>query len=847
MAAFANIIDRLRPEKKKGRTSKPEMSQAKNHIQSAYWIGPGQACVLLARNWKKNDTPPIRLHAAGLRMKHLRHMEPEEIGRFTGYYEDGDQIIFCLNPQRYPQIDFDNDPVRAAGPFNDWGRTEDAASFNLSKASTRTGKPLYKVAIPRARVVAAGKQMTFKFVTQSWHWLTPLRCAANLIEDKTGNLNYGLNVSRSGQHAFVFEVDGGRGMDQAAQVSWLKESPQPVIPGLFFYDLKSEEPCGPTIDTKGDTIIRLFAPRATRVCVEVDESSEFKSPQRLELDLAHDQVTWSITLEGNFHGWYYRLFVDGPDDGVSTRFDFERPLLDPWAKATVGPEGPGIILDPAKSQPVTKRYTPPAWQDLSILECHVRDLVRYAPIDLSEKERLGFAGVTRFVKEKDGYLTTLGVNTLEFQPIQQFDSTKAEEYHWGYMTNNYFAPCAWYGTKPTKGSQNAEFQEMVEACHEQDLTVIIDVVYNHLGEPPNLLFIDKAYYFHLNKDGHLMNWSGCGNVLRAESAMSLQLITESLVHLVETYDVDGFRFDLAELITIEVLKQIGDALRAVKPSIILIAEPWSFRGGIQWDTRMAGYAFWNDGFREFTREYVKGHSKPDTLRYFAKGCIDHMAAWPSQSINYVESHDDRTWLDDITENEDGNGQQPTHNDILRSHMMAALLYTSIGLPMLSCGQDFMRSKQGIHNTYLRGDLNALDYQRIYDFGHTHEYFKHWIAFRASKWGTILRLKENPDEGYLRVFTAENSQLSAAALLFNADRALGGKQVLLALNPHFHEARIHLYDVDCEGWLPIADIWNFNLNGIMDERMNRQERNLYLGDMSLGLWVRESPLASPSVS
>jgi pullulanase/glycogen debranching enzyme len=812
------------------------MSAIKNHIHAAYWIRPGQGCVLLAHNWIKNETPPIHLQADGLKIENLRHMPAEEIARFTGYYEEDKHIIFCLNPLRYPHVDFDHDPVRVAGPFNDWGASEDAAEFNLRSTETPTGAPLYKVAIPRSRVVAVGKQMTFKFVTQSWHWLTPLRCAANLVEDKTGNLNYGLNVSRSGQHAFIFEVQGGRGMDQAAQIAWQDEAAQPILPGLFFYDLVSEKPCGPTI-VAGDTTIRIFAPRATRVAVEVDESVDFEQPQRLELELAADQVSWETTLTGNYHGWYYRLFVDGPDDGRTTNFDYRKPLLDPWARATVGPEGPGIILDSAQSKPVGQRFEPPAAQDLSILECHVRDLVLHAPVKLTEQERCGFAGVTKWVQQADNYLATLGVNTLEFQPIQQFDSTTRDEYHWGYMTNNYFAPCAWYGTAPEQASQNREFQEMVAACHAKDLSVIVDVVYNHLGEPPNLLFIDKAYYFHLSGDGHLMNWSGCGNVLRAESAMSLRLIIESLTHLVEAYDVDGFRFDLAELMSIEVLKQIGDALRAIKPSIVLIAEPWSFRGSIQWDTRMAGFAYWNDGFREFVPEYVKGHSNPGALSYFVKGCTDQMSAWPAQSINYVESHDDRTWLDNITENHDFNGAHPAHNDLLRSHMMAALLYTSLGVPMLSSGQDFMRSKGGIHNSYQMGELNALNYDRVQDFSHTHEYFKSWIAFRNSDWGQILRLEKNPDAGYLRVFTCDNSEHSSAALLFNADSGLGSQQVLLALNPHSEDCRIHLYDVAGDGWLPIADIWNFDATGITDERLNRPERNIYLGPMSLGLWVR----------
>jgi pullulanase/glycogen debranching enzyme len=813
------------------------MSSSQHHIQAAYWIRPGQACVLLSRNWKRNTLPPITLQGKDLQLQNLRPMDPEEIGRFTGYYESQDSIIFCLNPERYPHIDFDQDPVRAAGPFNDWGRSADAASYELTEASPPNGKPFYQVKVPRHQVVKAGKKMTFKFVTRSWHWLTPLRCAANLAEDKSGNLNYVLNVSRSGRHAFTFDLKSGRGMDQAAQVVWNAETPTPIRPGLFFYDLESRYKCGLTFANDAATF-RLFAPRATRVCIEIFQTLENPQPQRYDLSLSNDQVTWEVAVSGYLHGWFYRYFIDGPDDGCTTHFDFTQAVLDPYAQATAGPEGPGIILDPQKTAKPNPPHDPPPWQDLSILECHVRDLTQKAPIELNETERLGFAGVTRLLEQDASYVRTLGVNTLEFQPIQQFDSTDRDTYHWGYMTNAYFAPCAWYGTAPSKASQNHEFSEMVRTCHDQDLSVIIDVVYNHVGEPPNLLYIDKAYYFHLDETGEHINWSGCGNTLRAESAMARRLIIESLCHLVETYGVDGFRFDLAELISIEVLKEIGDALRTLKPSIILIAEPWSFRGSIQWDTRMAGYSFWNDGFREFAREYVLGHSNGGALAYYAKGCLDHMAAWPSQSINYVESHDDRCWLDQITEHSDHNGTHPTHNDILRSHMMAALLYTSIGIPLLSCGQDFMRSKGGLNNTYQRGDVNALNYQRIQSYGRTHDYFKQWIAFRQSALAKVLRLNQNPGEAYLRCFNCDQSDASATALLFNADRSQGSTQILLALNPHFEAHKIHLYDVDGDHWRALADIENFNVHGILDERLQRDERSIYLGPMNLGLWVRQ---------
>ncbi len=812
------------------------MEPTDRHIIAAYWTRPGAGCVLLARDWKASTLPPLKVRGKGLKIRNLRPMDGEAMARFTGYHERGGRIEFCLDPRRFPHVDFDHDPVRVAGPFNDWGRADDAKDFEMRRRQTGDG-PLLGVSVDRERVVTAGKRMTFKFVTRSWHWLTPLRCAPNFVEDKTGNPNYALNPAQTGRHAFVFDVGKKRGMDQAATVAWDDEQEHLIEPGLGFYDLATGAPLGSCIEN-GDTVFRLFAPRATRVRLEVFDDLENPSPQRFDLELMEDQLTWEVVLRGNLHGWYYRYFVDGPDDGRTTNFDFTQPLLDPWARAVTGPVGPAIVFDPARAGIPGARHQPPRWEDLAILECHVRDLVARAPVDLTGAERRGFRGVTRFLADPTCYLHNLGVNTLEFQPVQQFDSTGADDYHWGYMTNNYFAPCAWYGTEPAAGSQNAEFREMVAACHEHGLSVLVDVVYNHVGEPPNLLFIDKAYYFHVDHGGGLINWSGTGNVLRAESAMALRLIIDSLVHLVEAYDVDGFRFDLAELLGIEALKRIGDALRAVKPSVVLVAEPWSFRGSIQWDSRMAGFAFWNDGFREFLKEYVRGHGNADGLYYFVKGSLDHMAAWPSQSVNYVESHDDRTWIDDITENADHNGEHPAHNDVLRTHIMAALLYTSVGIPLIACGQDFLRSKRGVRNTYQDADLNALDYHRIEHFGQTHFYFRQWIAFRRSEWGKVLRLDENPGPGYLRVFKCENGDRSAAALLFNADLALGPRQILLALNPHFDEARIHLHDTEGDGWQELADVHNFNFDGIMNGRLDLEGRDLNIGPMDLGLWVRE---------
>ena len=145
----------------------------------------------------------------------------------------------------------------------------------------------------------------------------------------------------------------------------------------------------------------------------------------------------------------------------------------------------------------------------------------------------------------------------------------------------------------------------MQAFHEAGIAVIMDVVYN-VGEPNHLLFIDKYYYFNLDDSNDLMNWSGCGNDLRCDTPMGRRLIIDSLKHLVQAFGVDGFRFDLAELIGVDVLREIETELKKVKPEIIMIAEPWSFRGHIQDALKASGYASWNDGFREGMVKYVRG-------------------------------------------------------------------------------------------------------------------------------------------------------------------------------------------------------------------------------------------------
>jgi pullulanase/glycogen debranching enzyme len=817
------------------------MASEKPEVAQAYWLGPRAGCVLLSRNWEEARPPTLALDSGPLRLGQVRPARPDFIGRFCGYYgRDDGCVVFCQEAERHPQIDFAKNPVQVAGPFNHWGAEGPAEQWRLRPRPLPGGGVLWECAVPWDRLRPGPDGVGFKFVSADWHWLIVLLYAPNAVYDKDGNANYRLEPQRSGRHAFLFEVEGGRGLDGRHRIGLDEPGSRkrPLItPGLTFFDLATDRPLGARLEAGGSgipprgakaeaTVFRLFAPRATSVAVEVFADPAAPRSQTHAMRLLEDELTWEARVPGNLHGWFYYLRVDGG-----------RRLLDPWALATVGPAGPGIVIDrdALPRRPAEGGFKPPFWHDLIVLEGHLRDLLARAPLALTAGERLGFRGLTKWIAQDGSYLRDLGVNALELLPVAQSATPKRADYDWGYMPVNFFSPSAHYAGEPGRASQIEELRDLVAECHRRGLAVILDVVYNHVGEPAALRFIDKLYYFQVADGGGLANWSGCGNTLRAGSAMAKRLIIDSLVHLVETFDIDGFRFDLAELLTVEVLREVELALKAIKPSIILIAEPWSFRGSIAWRLRAIGCSFWNDGFRDFVAHYVRGRGDAEGLRYFMKGSLDHLSAWPAQSVNYVESHDDRCWLDKITENPRHDGRNPTPDDIHRTHLALAILLCSIGIPMLAAGQDFLRSKHGLNNTYRNGDVNALDYARLQRFGLTHFYCKQWIAFRRSTWGELLRLWDRPAPGYVRLFARDGG--SAAAVLFNADHSRGARQMLFAVNPQAVAVELAVDGIRADGWQELADRGNFNFHGIFNGRLAANERRLRLGPVDCGLWVR----------
>jgi pullulanase/glycogen debranching enzyme len=778
------------------------------------------------------DAPPaLTLGAGAPAVADVRPAPSLIVGRTYGYFAQPPGV---LPPGCGGEIDPVADRLYVAGDFNGWQKAVGDEQWRLRPAEL-DGERVLRWTGPAAKVYWPAQQR-FKFVTGENVWLGLPDDAANAVRDSDGNRNRLLDPTRSGRHLWRFEL--AQPVDLAER--WTLQAGVdrvPLVPGPFFYDLRTDLPLG-ALPGEGETVFRLFAPRARRVtlyvCAELnqqDQAHAFELTRRPGEDGA---PVWEVALDQNMRGWFYWYRVDGVRDGPG-RFEPDERVLDPYALATVDRGGPGIVLEPGWIGRGDRDFRTPAWQDLVIVEAHVRDLTANAPIAATPVERRGFTGLRRWVESPDFYLHRLGVNCVELQPLQEFDNEKPADYHWGYMTNNFFSPESSYTVAPAEASGVRELQALVAAFHRRGMAVLLDVVYNHVGVPAHLMFLDRLYYFEQDADGRASNWSGCGNDLRARSAMATRLIIDSCTHLLEAYGVDGFRFDLAELIGLDPLRRIERALKRVKPDVVLIAEPWSFRGHIAGALRDTGWASWNDGYRDFVRDYVRGRGPAERLEYFLRGSPWYYAKWPAQTVNYTESHDDRTWIDVITENPDHNGFVPTENDRRRTHLMAAVLFMSLGIPMLAAGQDFLRSKEGVNNTYLRGDLNALDYHLLDHRLATHAYFAAWIAFRRSERGRLLRQYSRPSEGFFEFIRLPEGP--ALAAIYNADGSAGPFRLLFTVNPGREEVRLPLLGEAVAGlWRQLADRDQFFDEETIGEGELGPE--IAIPGFGCGLWLSE---------
>lgn len=822
----------------------PNAQQAK--LAAAYWTTSNTIIVSLDRDWNNSwRMPPLALKSGG-KICGISRIPPIVWSAVSCYYFDGTDVVFMLFPSIFREHYFPMDAeIYVAGTFNDWAPNKNPQwkmSFHSSGQFSA-----WSLRVPQKFFQKDSDEISeqFKFIMGDGHWIEAPAGLFNLTDDGKGNRNFCLSSRRTGWCGFRIVCENTTDAGSQEDVVWTTPTKErhslPVKTGYFLSLLYSALELGAVVDHRGrNTTFRLFAPRAQRVNLFI-RASEKEPAISVDLDPGFGGV-WEKELRGNLHGRHYDYFVSGKNyQDNTTAFDSATPILDPYAKACVSREGPAIVIDERQFGFPKKHFTAPNLSDMVIAEVHVRDLIAKHPKYRDLDHPIGFKELAEWVRSDDCYLKKLGVNAVELQPIQQFDSQRVEDYHWGYMTTNWFSPASAYASNPDKATQMEEFRDLVNALHEAGFAVILDVVYNHVGEPNHLFRIDKNCYFNLDYYGNFSNWSGCGNDYRSDRPMSRRLIIDSLLWLIERYGVDGFRFDLAELIGVPSLKAIENAVREQYPDCVLIAEPWSFRGHIAWNLRDTSYSSWNDGFRDYASKFVHNCVNLDGFRYFLSGSPEHFATFPSQTINYTESHDDRCWLDRITECGNSNAENPTYNDRRRTHLMFAFLLSALGTPMIAEGQDFLRTKHGKNNTYLDGEENALDYTRKTRFAGTHAFVSAWIRFRLSPLGRLFRQRINASKGFFRFYPDQSN--TAAVVIYNDNLLQGGLQYILTMNPRTEQACVQIPDSRFLNFRCIANTEEFDVEGVNPEEGFEftSPGMLHLPPLSCSLWIAKPGL------
>ena len=479
-----------------------------------------------------------------------------------------------------------------------------------------------------------------------------------------------------------------------------------------------------------------------------------------------------------------------PEQGL--RFDPAKILLDPYGRGVAVPKQysraaakqPGdntavamksVVVDPQVYDWEGDAPLRHPFSRTVIYEMHVRGFTRHRSSGVAPKKRGTYAGLV----EKIPYLVDLGITAVELLPVFQFDDQDAPAgltNYWGYSPVSFFAPHVQYSSRPEALAAVDEFRDMVKALHRAGIEVILDVVYNHTAENdhagPTLCFrgLDNEAYYILDQDkSRYANYSGTGNTLNANHSVVRRLILDSLHYWVEEMHVDGFRFDLASILSRD---ENGHPL--ANPPILwdiendpvlagtkLIAEAWDAAGLYQVGSFVGDHwKEWNGSFRDDIRSFVK--SDPGLVgaviqRLFASpdiyGSQDHE---PEQSVNFVTCHDGFTLNDLVSYNEkhnkangevnrdgandnrswncgcEGPTDDPAVEQLRRRQIrnFFALNLLSLGVPMLLMGDEMRRTQRGNNNAYCQDNaLSWLDWTLLEKHADIHAFVKRLIRFR----------------------------------------------------------------------------------------------------------------------
>lgn len=589
-----------------------------------------------------------------------------------------------------------------------------------------------------------------------------------------------------------------------------------------------------------ETKFTLWAPTAEEVRVLLyDSGNEGSAYQTLSLEMGEDGI-WNTSIKEDLKGKFYTFNVK-----VNGKWLGDTPGI--MAKA-VGVNGKRAAVIDLRStdpegwandvRPLLKDYA-----DIIVYEMHHRDFSLDSVSGIRNKGKflaLTELGTTTSQGEKTGidHLKELGVTHVHILPSYDYasvDESKPDkaQYNWGYDPQNYNVPDGSYSTDPYKPDVRIkEFKQMVQALHKAGIRVVLDVVYNHTfnTEESNFERTVPGYFYRQTKDGKPANGSGCGNETASNRAMMRKYMVESVLYWINEYHIDGFRFDLMGIHDIETMNEIRAAVDKIDPSIFIYGEGWAasapqldqeelaMKANIYKMPRIAAFSDemrdglrggWDDDRKGAFLIGQPGHEM--SIKFGLVGAVKHpqvindsvnyskepWALQPTQMISYVSCHDDMCLADRLK------ATMPDATDEERAslHKLAeTFVFTSQGVPFIFAGDEMMRDKKGIHNSYNSPDsINTIDWRNKTIHHDVFDYVRELITLRknhpAFRMGDADKVRQ-----YMEFLPVEGSNLVAFILKDNANGD-SWKNIIVAFNSRKEPAKLSIpagrYTIVCK--------------------------------------------------
>lgn len=518
----------------------------------------------------------------------------------------------------------------------------------------------------------------------------------------------------------------------------------------FFYDGND---LGVSIE-ENQTQFKLWAPTAAQVKLKLRQpNSTFSEIIKMRREA---KGVWSVLVHSDLELYQYTFLVL-----VNQEW---RESVDPYAVAVTANGELGVVVKLEKTRR-QKPFLPPFENpvDAIIYETHIRDFTIHPDSGVKHKGLYLGAGELN-TKGKDGgptglsYVKDLGITHIEFLPFNDFagvDETEPnKEYNWGYNPLHFNVPEGSYSSNPSDPyARIIELKQLIDAIHSQGIRVIMDVVYNHvyIRETSSFEKIVPGYYFRHNELGFPSNGTGVGNDIASERKMVRKFILDSIRFWMEEYHIDGFRFDLMGILDIDTMKEVRRTCDSIQEGTLIIGEGWNLNTPLPMDkkaiirnqSKLPDIAQFNDKFRDkikgntfylYDKGYVLGNEHYyEEAKEVIIGSVgidkegSGLLSNPSQSVNYVECHDNHTMWDKLI------SCLPDMDELLhiKYHRLATgLIILSQGIPFLHSGQEFFRTKRGDGNSYKSPDhINRLDWNRKQLYSDNVKYIKGLIRLR----------------------------------------------------------------------------------------------------------------------